>query len=376
MQIIRRFAATMLALCAAVSAHAEEGVSDNRILIGRTNGVTGQIAGPVKEMNDGADAYIAWINRRGGVNGRHIEIVTLDDRFDPAVTAKNAETLVKERHVFALFQSRGTPHTQAILPVLEASRVPLVAPSTGAAVFHEPVHPLVFNVRAKYQDEVIKAVRHFATSGVQRIALVHVDDAFGKDGHDGFAKGMDALGLKPAAVVKFDRTKPDIDATVADVMKADPQAIVLVASAGTAAPMIKAVRAAGSRAHIMTLSNNSARSFVESVGKDGNGVIVSQVTPPADLITTPLGQEFRQAAKENHAVASYAAMEGFISAKVLVEGLQRAGRNLTREGFIRALESIRKEDIGGLLLTYGPNRHTGSEYVELTIIGKDGRFLR
>jgi branched-chain amino acid transport system substrate-binding protein len=376
MHMLKHLAAALLPFVIAAAACADDGVTDTRILIGRTNGVTGQIAGPVKEMNDGADAYIAWINKRGGVSGRHIEIVTLDDKFDPALSAKNAEKLVKEQHVFALFQSRGTPHTQAIVPILEANKVPLVAPSTGASVFHEPVHPLVFNVRAKYQDEVIKAVQHFSTVGVTQIALVHVDDAFGKDGMEGFVKGMEMQKLTPSTILKFDRVKPDIPAVVAGIAKVEPQAVILIASAGTTAPMIKALRAAGSRANIMTLSNNSAKSFVDSIGKDGMGVIVSQVTPAADLVTTKLGQEFRQAAKENHVVASYAAMEGFVSAKVLVEGLQRAGRNLTRESFMHALESIHKEDLGGLMLTYGPNRHTGSEYVELTIIGKGGRFLR
>jgi branched-chain amino acid transport system substrate-binding protein len=376
MKMFKHLAPALAFAIIAAAACAEDGVTDNRILIGRTNGVTGQIAGPVKEMNDGADAYIAWINKRGGISGRHIEIVTLDDKFDPALSAKNAEKLVKEQHVFALFQSRGTPHTQAIVPILEANKVPLVAPSTGASVFHEPVHPLVFNVRAKYQDEVIKAIQHFNTVGVTQIALVHVDDAFGKDGMEGFVKGMEMQKLTPSTILKFDRVKPDIPAVVAGIAKAEPQAVILIASAGTTAPMIKALRAAGSRANIMTLSNNSAKSFVDSVGKDGMGVIVSQVTPAADLVTTKLGQEFRQAAKESHVIASYAAMEGFVSAKVLVEGLQRAGRNLTRESFMHALESIHKEDLGGLMLTYGPNRHTGSEYVELSIIGKDGRFLR
>jgi ABC-type branched-subunit amino acid transport system substrate-binding protein len=376
MHLHQRLAAVFLALGIATTASAEDGVTDTRVLIGRTNGVTGLIAGPTNEMNDGADAYIAWINKHGGVNGRRIEVVTLDDKFDPAMSAKNAEKLVKEQHVFALFQSRGTPHTQAIVPILEANKVPLVAPSTGAAIFHDPVHPQVFNVRAKYQEEVIKAVQHFNMAGLKQIALVHVDDAFGKDGLEGFVKGMEAQKLKPAAIIKFDRVKPDIPGTVAEIAKANPQAVVLVASAGTTVPIIKALRATGSRANIMTLSNNSSQSFVESLGKDGMGVIVTQVTPAAGIMTTKLGQEFKQAAKENHVVASYAAMEGFVSAKVLVEGLQRAGRNLTRDSFTHALESIHKEDIGGLMLTYGPNRHTGSEYVELSIIGKGGRFVR
>ena len=373
---IRACAAALLLAAASCAASAEEGVTDNTILIGQTIGLTGQIAGPVKEMTGGAHAYIAAVNREGGVNGRRIEIRTLDDRFDPKLSAVNAETLVRKAHVFAMFQNRGTPHTQAILPILTANRVPLVAPSTGAAIFHNPVNHLIFNVRAKYQAEVVKTVEHFTTVGFKRIGMIHVDDTFGKDALQGFERAMAERKLKPAAIISFNRARPDIDAAAVAAIQATPDAVLIIGSATSTVALIKAIRKRGNQMQIMTLSNNSSQAFVRSLGKDGYGIIVSQVSPAPDLVTTRLGQEFQEDAKVTGATVSYAAMEGFISAKVLVEGLRRAGRHLTREGFIKALESIHGEDLGGVMIGYSEDDHTGSEFVEMTMIGRDGRFVR
>lgn len=370
--------AALFGACALPALHAlaEDGVTDTTILIGQTVGLTGTVAGPVKEMNEGAEAYFSQVNRQGGIHGRKIKMLVLDDKFDPALTRTNAETLIRNERVFALFQGRGTPHTQGILPLLEGNNIPLVAPSTGAAVFHQPVHRMLFNIRAKYQDEVVRAVEHFTTVGIRGIGILHVDDAFGQDGLEGFIKAMEARKLKPATVIKFARVNPDNKAAAAEVVKANPAALIVVSSAKNTIDVIKAIRAAGSQTQIMTLSNNSSQAFVKELGSAGTGVIVSQVTPAPHLISTPLGQEFNAAAKAAGATISYAAMEGYVNAKVLVEGLRRAGPRLTREGFVRAMETMQRVDVGGLMVTYGANDHTGSEFVELTMIGKDGRFIR
>lgn len=365
-------------LCVAGMASAEDGVTDSTILIGQTIGVTGTVADAVKEMNEGANAYFASINGAGGVFGRKIELRILDDKFLPELAAKNAETLLKKDKVFALFQSRGTPQTQAILPHLTAERAPLIAPSTGGQGFHSPVHPYVFNVRAKYQDEVIKAIEHFNTIGMKKIGLLtyEKEDPLGLDGINGFEKGMALHKLTPAFIHIFPRLKPDFEATAAKVIAANPQALIVVSSGRNTTEIIKAIRAQGGSMQIMVMSNNSSMGFVNDVGPAGAGVIVAQITPPPNLITSRLGKEFQAAAKATGATVSYAAMEGFVSAKVLVEGLRKAGRNLTREGFIRALESMQRTDMGGLLITYSPSDHSGSEFVELTLLGRDGKFVR
>jgi branched-chain amino acid transport system substrate-binding protein len=355
---------------------AENGVTDKAILLGQSVGLTGTVAAPVKEMNEGANAYFIVVNKNGGVHGRKIELLTLDDKFDPALTVANAEILIKKERVFALFGGRGTPHTKAIIPILAENKVPLIAPSTGSTIFHEPPIRWIFNIRAKYQTEVEKGVEHFATVGVKKIGILHVDDAFGQDGLDGFNKAMTTHKLTPTNITKFARVKPDYAETAATVIKANPSALVIISSSKNTIEVIKAIRAQGNQMQIMTLSNNSSSAFVQELGTAGAGVIMSQITVAPHLVSTKLGQEFLAAAKASGATISYPAIEGYVNAKVLVEGLQRAGRNLTREGFIRALESMQRIDMGGILITYGENDHSGSEFVELTMIGKNGRFIR
>ena len=211
----RSLIATLLLFSILQSASAEEGVTDNSILIGQTIGLTGTLAGTVKEMNEGAQAYIASVNKQGGVNGRKIEFKILDDNYLPAKAAENAKTLIEKDHVFAMFQSRGTPQSLGLFPVLAAQRVPLVAPSTGADSLHQPVNHWVFNVRAKYQDEVIKGVEYFNTLGLQKIGLLTYErtDGLGKDGISGFQKGMDKVKLKPALIEIYPRLKPNIEET-------------------------------------------------------------------------------------------------------------------------------------------------------------------
>lgn len=377
MHVLRkRFLLPLLLGATLLGARAETGVSAGAVLIGQSVGLTGTVAGPVKEMNEGAQAYFDEINAQGGVHGRKIELRTLDDKFDPALTVANGETLIKKEGVFAMFLGRGTPHTQALLPLLEENGVPLLAPSTGAAQFHQPVRKLLFNIRAKYQDEVVRAIEHFNTVGVRSIAILHVDDAFGQDGLEGFRKGMEAQKLAPAGIFKFARVKPDVKAAAAEVIKANPAALIVVSSAKNTVDVIKEIRAQGGSMQIMTMSNNSSEAFVKDLGPAGAGVIVTQVTPAPHLLSTKLGQEFNALARKRKVTISYPAIEGFVNAKVLVEGLRRAGPNLTREGFVRALESMQRVDFGGLMVTYGPNDHTGSEFVELTMIGKNGRFIR
>jgi len=326
-------------------------------------------------MIEGANAYISTVNKQGGVHGRKIELITLNDKFDPAITKTNAENLIKKEHVFALFQGRGTPHVQGLLPVLSANKVPLVAPATGASIFHTPMHNWLFNVRANYHVEIKTIVQHLSLMGHKRISVLHVDDAFGKDGLEGFEKAMGDVDMKPASITSFARTNPDNAAAAAAVIKADPSALIILNSSENVVGVIKEIKKQGGNMQLATLSNNSSESFIKDLGPDGAGVIVTQVTP-APSSSTQMGRDFLNAAKEHNVTISYAAMEGFMNAKVLVEGLKRSGRNLTREGFVKAMESIKGVDFGGVIISYGPTDRTGSEFVDLTMIGRSGKFIR
>ncbi|MCW5659127.1 MAG: ABC transporter substrate-binding protein [Burkholderiaceae bacterium] len=348
-----------------------------QIVVGQTSGFTGPVAPGVKENTEGAKLYFDHVNAQGGVHGQRIELVSLDDKFDPKLTTENAKRLVLERHAIALFLVRGTPHSEAIKPLLDEHKVPLVAPSTGAMVLHKPVHPWIFNVRATYQREASKAVTHLATIGMTRIAVVHVDDSFGADCAIGAQDGFDKAKMSPLLIEKFDRAKPDFTTIVQKVRSADAQAVLMFGSAGAVSDGTRQIRAAGSRAQIVTVSNNASGGFIKQMGEHARGTIVTQVFPYERSLSAPIVKEASDLAiKANLGEVTPAMLEGYAGAKVLVEGLRRAGPQPTRARLQQALEGFRKVDIGGLELTYGPTDHTGLEYADLSIITAEGKFRR
>ena len=364
------WASAALALSGCTTGHAQ-------ILIGQTAGFSGQVAAGVKETTDGALLYIESINAKGGVNGQKIELTSLDDKFDPKLAAENARKLIEENNVSALFLTRGTPHTEAIIPLLEKHGVALVGPSTGAMVLHQPVRKYIFNVRATYQREAEKAMTHLASMGITRIGVVYADDSFGADGVAGAQKGLTGAKLTPVVLEKFDRAKPDFAPIAAKASKADTQAVLIIASGSAVVDASSALRTAGSAAQIVTLSNNASGGFIKSLGNNARGVIVTQVYPNERAVTYAMVKEAQELAKAKGLnEISPAMLEGFAAAKVLVEGLKRAGPKPSCEKIHAALEGLRKYDLGGLEISYGPDDHTGLDFADLSIIGTDGRFRR
>ena len=346
------------------------------ILIGQTVGVTGAVAATVKESMQGAQLYIDHVNAHGGIKGERIDILTLDDAFDIKRAVENTRVLVEEKNVLAMFMNRGTPHTEAMLPVLQKNDVALVAPSTGANVLHSPVKRQIFNVRSSYQREAEKAVEHLVTLGMNRVAVVHVADSFGQDGLEGARKGLAKASLQPVLVLPVDRSQPDYGKVVPPLVQAEVQAVIWIGSGTAVTDGIKALRKAGSAAQIVTLSNNASAGFVKALGEDSRGVIISQVFPSERSISYPLVKEAMDMAREKGTELSPAMVEGYAAAKVLVEAVRRAAPNPTRAKLIAALEKMDRFDLGGLVVSYGPTDHTGLDFADLSIIGSDGKFKR
>lgn len=348
-----------------------------QIVVGQTAGFTGAVAATVKEATDGTKLYIDWVNARGGVNGQRVDLISLNDKFDPKLAAANARTLIVEKEAVALFLVRGTPHVELIIPILDELKVPLVGPSTGAMLLHSPVKKYVFNVRSTYQREAEKGIGLLAAIGITTIGVLHVDDTFGADGLVGVTAAFDAAKLKPAFVGKYDRSKPDFTLFTADVKRTSPLAVFVVGSGTAVTDALKAIRAVGSQAQMATLSNNASGGFVKGLGTSARGTIVTQVSPNERSIASPLVKEALTLAKaKNIAEVSPAMLEGFASAKVLVERLRRAGANVRGEKLRNALETIRGFDIGGMDISYSATDHTGLEFVDFSIINKDSKFTR
>jgi ABC-type branched-subunit amino acid transport system substrate-binding protein len=349
-----------------------------QLLIGQTAGFTGPVSAGVQDVTRGAKLYLDAVNAEGGVGGEKIELVSLDDRFDPKVSAENARTLIEQKGVIALFLTRGTPHTEAVLPLLDRHAVPLVGPSTGAMVLHAPLRKYVFNVRASYQREAEKAMGHLAGIGMQRIALLTVDDSFGNDALQGALRGLGRARLEPAMRATFDRSRPDFSRIAPEVARADAQGVLIVGTAQAVAEGIAAIRAAGSKAQLVTLSNNATPGFVAGLGPNAAGTIVTQVFPNERSVAVPIVKEAQALAKKGlpDGELSAAMLEGYASAKVLVEGLRRAGPRPTRATLQAALEGLRRFDLGGLEVGYSPTDHSGLDFADLSIVGADGKFRR
>ena len=363
---------TLLAwACAVGLAHAD-------ILIGQTADFSGPVAAGVKETAAGAKLYLDHVNAAGGIRGEAVTLVSLDDKFEPAIAAANARELITHKNVLALFLTRGTPHNQAILPLLSEYNVPLIAPSTGAMSLHKPVNPWVFNVRASYQHEANRAIRHLSLVGLAKIGIVQVNDSFGSDAVKGALEAFTQVDGKPLFTETYDREKPDFTKIQAAVASQSPQAILFLGSGSAVVNGVKAIRAAGSHAQIVTLSNNASDGFIKALGDNATGTIVTQVFPYERSLASPMVKEARQlqkAATGDDRVTP-AMLEGYAGAKVLVEGLRRAGAHPTREKLRDALETLHRYDIGGLEVSFSPTSHTGLDYTDLSIIGSDGKFTR
>ncbi len=348
-----------------------------QIIIGQTTGVTGSQSEAVKETTAGAKLYFAAVNRRGGVGGQKIELITLDDKQDPKLSAINARKLITESKAVALFLTRGTPQTEAIIPVLDEFDVPLIAPTTGAISLHIPVKKNVFNVRAPYRVESAKAISLLTRMGVNNLGVVSVEDSFGADALQGVMDGMKANNIKPAFALKFDKSASDFTGLAGQVAGFKPQAVVVIGSGTTAAKIMKAIRATGSAAQLVTLSNNASSGFIKDLGTIARGIVVTQVFPNERSMETGISREAMAANRDaGGASLTPSMLEGYIGAKVLTEGLRRAGTKPTGARIRKALESMNDFEIGGLIINYSTDDHSGLEFVDLSIIDKNGIFKR
>ena len=389
--VTRRRFAGLLAACAVVASGAasaanttaaETGVTADTILLGQSAALTGSTAVLGKQMNSGARLYFDYINQQGGVFGRKIELKALDDAYEPDDAIKNTKKLIEEDRVFALFGYVGTPTSQAAVPLANQARVPFFAPFTGAQSLRDPRSRYVFHVRAGYDEETAAIVRQIRTTGLKRVAVVYNDDAYGKAGIAGVEQAIKSLpadsGVKLVAQESVIRNTVEIGDAMQGALKASPDAIVLISAYRTVGAFVKEALRRGYSGQFYNVSFVGTQALAKEVGPQGSGVIISQVMPHPGNATLPVVREYlrllQASGKQNE--FDYASIEGFIAAKAFVEGLRRTGRDVTREKFITAVESMRNVDLGGFIVQYGPDNHVGSKFVEMTIINSRGVVIR
>jgi branched-chain amino acid transport system substrate-binding protein len=360
----------------ACAARAETGVTDREVLVGQFAAFSGPAGQLGQRMRVGIEAHFKAVNAAGGVNGRQLKLVTRDDGYEPEKSKAAVKALIEEDKVFALIGSVGTPTGLATVPILTAAQVPLVGMFTGAQGLREPFNRHVFHVRASYFDEAERIVQHLTTLGVKKIAVFYQDDAYGKTVLDGVERALARRQLKTVALGTVQRNSTDVEKALTTILPAAPEAIVQVSAYKSCAAVINQARAKGFGGQFFNVSFVGSQALADELGDAGNGVVISQVVPFPYGSSTAVAREYQQRMKEaGHKELDFSSLEGFLTAKVFVEGLKRAGRNLTRDSLITGLESMRDVNFGGFLINYGPNNHTGSSYTDLTIVGRGGKFV-
>jgi branched-chain amino acid transport system substrate-binding protein len=362
----------------ALAAAAEPGVTPTTIVIGQSAAFSGPASELGTEMRAGAMAYFQAVNAAGGINGRKIELRSLDDGYEPDRAAANTKKLIDDG-VFLLFGYVGTPTSNAAKPIFTAARVPFVGPFTGAESLRNPLNRYVFNIRASYFDETDKIVGQLVGQTLDRIAVFYQNDDYGKAGLAGVERAMQKRNLKIVATGTVERNTVDVAAAVKSIGSVDPQGVVMISAYKSCAAFIKAMRQAGHNPQFMNVSFVGSKALAHEAGVAGRGVGISQVVPFPWNLSARVVKDYQlllEASTGKPDNFSWTSLEGFIAAKVLVEGLRRTGQDLTRERFINAMEQIRDYDVGGFSVTFTPSDHSGSKFVELTVIGKDERFLR
>ena len=363
-----------------LSSSKSPGVADNEILIGSSLALEGHASYLGKQTLHGALSYFNHVNQQGGIHGRKIKVIAYDDGYDPPVCVTNTQRLIVQDKVFALSCYVGTPTTVKIIPLLEQAKIPLVGAFTGANALREPLNRYIINIRASYYQETRAAVKHLVEDlGIRKLAVFYQYDAYGFDGLKGTELALKAYGLVPVSRGTYTRGTLNIEEGLHKIIQSQAEAVVMIGTYDPCARFIKLARGKGFNPIFYNVSFVGADELARRLEKEGKGVIITQVVPSPEL---PESQTLLWGAKEYSELHSryypgekpnVIGLEGYINARVLVEGLKRAGRNLNRERFIDAIESIQNYSLGiANTLNFSATDHQGLERVYFTQIHNGG----
>lgn len=373
---VRIVCAWLALLHVAVPAVAQ-GVTDSEIVIGQSCQLSGPLAALSAEVQLGAKLLFDQVNASGGIGGRKIRLVTLDDGYDPKRAAANTRELIDKHKVVALFQYAGTPPAMAAVPIAEEKQVPFITPFTGSDALRQKFSRYVFNIKASYGDELAAIVRQLDSVGIERVAVVYLNNAFGTGGLAMVEKAAANTQVKLLAKEPLEVDGSQMATAVERAAAVQPQAVIVVSAGKPSVDFVDAYLKAGHRSTFYMLSVISNTQLVQVLQDRARGIVITQVVPPPWSRTIGVSREFQNhAAKAGLQELTFAQMEGFLSAKFLVDGLRRAGKGLSRETLVQALESMGRHDLGGYLVELSSSQHSSGKFVDLMILGADGRFKR
>lgn len=368
------------AIAISTMAGAEPGISDTKITIGMSGPFSGTNGAYGIDMRTVIQTYFDQVNKTGGVNGRKLELVALDDGYETDRTVANTKALIDEKNAFALLAFYGSsPTTEAMNKVFGPARVPLLGTISGAGTLREPISQnpngrYMFNVRASYADETEAIVSQLVSLGLKNIAVFYQNDGFGKSGLEGVTVALKKNNLAPSVAATVERNSVDVAAAVDAITKAKPQAVVMVTLYKPTAAFVKAMKKANQSPMFMTLSPVGTEQLVAELGPEARGIGISQVMPYPWNDIVPMVRDYQKLVGGKGGYTYYG-IEAYAMARTLVDALKRMGKDPSREKLMAALEST-SLDMGGLRVAYSPTNRQGSRFVEMTVIGPGGKVLK
>lgn len=359
------------------AAWADPGVTADTITLGQSTTLTGPLGDLGQDLHKGAKVYFDVLNARGGVNGRVIKLVTKDDVYETKKTLENVEGFIAGDATFALFGTFGTPNNEALIPIAQKAGLPVLMPLTGSRSVRGKSSEGTFNLRASYADEVERQVEHLYTLGTKKIAVAYQNNAFGKEVLAATIEAMSRRKLNVLVAVSVENNASDAAGAVEKLLASGPEAVLLGLAGKPGIDVIRGINQKRRGLQVYALSVLGAPSSVRALGADGVGVSISQVMPFPTNSQLPLVREYQQAmTAAGQTEFSHLSLEGYINAKVVTEGLRRAGKGLTRAGLISALDSMRNYNLGGMEVTFGQGAASGSRFVELTMVNSQGKLIK
>ena len=345
----------------------------SRLVLGQSAAFSGPAAQLGIQYNAGAQLCLDLLNQQGGVNGQRIEISKLDDGYEPDRCAENTRQLLSR--CSALFGYVGTPTSLAALPLATQAGVPFIAPFTGAMGLRQPFNRLAFHLRASYEDETALIVRQLTGLGLKNIGVFHQNDSYGKAGLDGVTLALAQQQLKPLVAATVERNSVDVAGAVRSIVAAKPQAVVQIGAYAACAAFVREARKAGFGGSFYNVSFVGTQALADALGKDGAGVAISQVVPNPFSTTRPVTREFLDAIARggNKVQANYSSLEGYLAARLLIEGVRRAGSRAAPDALVAGLEAIGETSFGGFAVSLSASKHVASRFCELSMLTGDGR---
>ncbi len=373
--LVRVATASVASLWAATALAAE-------LVIAQVAPFSGPLAPTGTHMRAGAQLYFDRVNAAGGVHGATIRLVSQDDGYKVPETVAQTRRLLQQSKPLALFGYVGTGNVSALVreKILDKEGIPAIGIRTGATSLIEPPHPWLFIGRSSYATEVEKMLQQLSTMGVKRVGVFYQDDPFGMDGRSAAETAAPRWGIELTVKAGYEKNTTKVEPAAEAIAKANPQGVIMVSNTAASAAFVKAYRARGGDGMLIALSTTDGPQVVRTIGKEtARGLGIAQVVPdPRDrslLVVRELQDAYRAAAPKDVEL-NHTLLQGYIGAKLLVEGLRRAGPNPTRDRLREAMESLRDHDLGGLDASFSPKSHAGLNYVDITVLDREGQILR